>query len=298
MGDRATSLTRRAHNLQYGAAAIPSLARAEAFSIPETPPLLLEDYAVARTAFRTHLTRIGPSPDPAEPLDAPSGAMRVAYASDGRDLAAWLSLPAGRPAPALVYLHGGNVLGAGHWDLAQAFRQAGYAVIMPALRGENGQGGAFSGFYDENADALAAAATLADQPGVDRGRLFVAGHSIGGTQTLLAAMSTGLFRGAAAFSGPTNAWRFFARFPEMIAFDTGSPREFQMRSPLCFATSFKCPVRIFYGSEEKRMAGPSQLTAVRAREAGLNVEAAAVAGDHFSSLPEETERALVFFASL
>jgi poly(3-hydroxybutyrate) depolymerase len=232
MGDRATSLTRRAILQIMGAAAIPSLARAEAFSIPETPPFLLEDYAVARTAFRTHLTRIGPSPDPAEPLDAPSGAMRVAYASDGRDLAAWLSLPAGRPAPALVYLHGGNVLGAGHWDLTQVFRQAGYAVIMPALRGENGQGGAFSGFYDENADVLAAAACLAEQPGVNRGRLFVAGHSIGGTQTLLAAMSTGLFRGAAAFSGPTNAWRFFARFPEMIAFDTGSPREFQMRSPV------------------------------------------------------------------
>jgi dipeptidyl aminopeptidase/acylaminoacyl peptidase len=71
-----------------------------------------------------------------------------------------------------------------------------------------------------------------------------------------------------------------------------------MRSPLSFASSFKCPLRIFHGSEEKRLASPGTLTAARARKAGLDVDAAAVPGDHFSALPEETRRSLAFFATL
>jgi dipeptidyl aminopeptidase/acylaminoacyl peptidase len=291
-------LTRRGVLQALCASALPSLAAAAEIAVVDPPPLLDEDYALARARFRTHLTRIGPSPDPAEPLDPPPGAERIVYNSDGRMLTAWLSLPAGKPAPGVVYLHGGNVLGSGHWDLTLAYRQAGYAVIMPALRGENGQDGAFSGFYDENADVLAAAEHLASRPGVDRSRMFVAGHSIGGTQTLLAAMSTTLWRGATAFSGAANAWRFFARFPEMICFDASRPREFEMRSALSFASSFKCPVRLFYGSEEKRLGSPAELTASRASDAGLDVRAAAIPGDHFSALPEETRRSLAFFAAL
>jgi dipeptidyl aminopeptidase/acylaminoacyl peptidase len=52
-------------------------------------------------------------------------------------------------------------------------------VFMPALRGENGLPGDFSGFYDETADVLAAADVLRGQPGVDPARLFLAGHSHG-----------------------------------------------------------------------------------------------------------------------
>jgi dipeptidyl aminopeptidase/acylaminoacyl peptidase len=289
--------TRRAILRAACGAMLAPVATEAGIAVVEKPPLLDEDYAVARRTFRTKLTRVGPSPDPSEPLDPPPGAERIAYGSDGRMLTAWLSIPKGSGAPGLVYLHGGNVLGSGHWDLTLAYRQAGYAV-MPALRGENGQGGAFSGFYDENADVLAAAEHLAGLPGVDRSRMFVAGHSIGGTQTMLAAMSTTMFRGATAFSGSTNAWGFFARFPEMICFDVSNPREFEMRSPLSFASSFKCPVRIFHGSEEKRQANPAALTADRASKAGLDVVASAVPGDHFSSLPEETRRSLALFASL
>ena len=46
-----------------------------------------------------------------------------------------------------------------------------------ALRGENGQPGAFSMFYDEVEDVLAAAEYLAKLPDVDPARVFVSGHS-------------------------------------------------------------------------------------------------------------------------
>ena len=293
------TLSRRSVLQGLGAfALLPSPARAE-IVLPEPPPLIAADYAVARQSFRTRLTMVGPSPDPAEPLDPPPGAERIAYHSDGLELAAWLSVPrSGGSSPGVIYLHGGNVLGSGHWELTQAYREAGYAVIMPALRGENSLAGAFSGFYDENADVLAAAKHLAGLPGVDRDRMFVAGHSIGGTLTLLAAMSTSMFRGATAFSAGTNAWRFFSRFPEELRFDASNPREFEMRSPVCYATSLKCPVRVLYGNEERRIAETNEMTAIRAHDAGLDVKAMEVPGDHFSALAEETKISLAFFAKL
>ena len=77
--------------------------------------------------------------------------------------------------------------------------------MMPALRGENGLPGDFSGFYDETSDVLAAADVLRAQPGVDPERLYLAGHSVGGTLTLLAAMASPMFRAASAFSGSADA---------------------------------------------------------------------------------------------
>jgi len=281
-----------------GSALLPRFACAE-IVVADPPPLLSEDYATARKGFRTRLTKIGPSPDAPEPLDAPPGAERIAYHSDGLELTAWIS-PAqrGRLQPGLLYLHGGNVLGAGHWDLTLLYRQAGYTVLMPALRGENGQDGSFSGFYDENADVLAAANHLSGLPGVDPDRIFLAGHSIGGTQVLLASMSSAMFRGATSFSGGSDAWRFFAHFPEMICFDTTNQHEFEMRSAVSFAGSFKCPVRLFHGSKETRLVPTTQLTVQRARNAGLDVETAVIEGDHFSALREESERSLAFFSRL
>ena len=292
-------LNRRAVLAALAGSAVAAASAKGEVRAPSPPPLIAEDYADARKTFKTRLTRLGPSPDAPEALAPPGGAELITYASEDLKLGAWITPAVKRTQrPGLLFLHGGNVLGGGHWDLTLPYRRAGYTVMLPALRGENGQPGAYSGFYDENSDVLAAAETLAGIPGVDRSRVFVAGHSIGGTQTLLAALSSKLFRGAAAFSGGANAWVFFARFPEMLCFDPGDVREFEMRSAVCFAASFKCPTRIFHGTNETRLAGPSMLTAERARGAGLNVEATAIPGDHFSALPEEIRRSMLFFEQL
>ena len=142
---------------------------------------------------------------------------------------------------------------------------------MPALRGENGLPGDFSGFYDETADVLAAADVLRAEPGVDPARLFLAGHSVGGTLALLAAMSTNVFRAAASFSGSPDARAFFRRFPDDIRFDAGDPLEFDMRSAVCFAESFKCPVLMLHGSGEGGSEAAVRLTVERARAVGLDV---------------------------
>jgi dipeptidyl aminopeptidase/acylaminoacyl peptidase len=189
------------------------------------------------------------------------------------------------------------VLGAGHWeDLVAPFVAAGFVAMIPSLRGENGQPGFYSGFYDENADVLAALDALAADPRVDRDRLFVAGHSMGGTQALLAALSTPKLRAAVAFSGAPDAQRFFRRFPDMLRFDPKNQLEYEMRSAVCFATSFKCPVRLWHGTEEPRAVEPARLTTERARAAGLDVATAAIPGAHSSALPGEIARAIALFS--
>ena len=106
-------------------------------------------------------------------------------------------------------------------------------------------------FYNEVDDVLAAAESLAQQPGVDGNRLYVAGHSAGGTLALLSAMTSTRFHAAASFSGSPDQVRWAQQEqPEMVPFDPEDRREYQMRSPLAYPRSFKCPVRMYYGNEE------------------------------------------------
>lgn len=255
-------------------------------------------YSEARKQFQTHLVRHGPSPQPGEPLHPPSGAQQVEY-SPMLHLQAWIT-PSPAPAsgakrPAVLFLHGGFAIAGDDWDMAQPYRDAGYIVMMPVLRGENGQQGDFSVFYDEVSDVIAAAEYLAKLPSVDAGHLYVAGHSVGGTLTLLAAMTSTRFRAAASFSGAPDVIAWSRGQQELLVFDPKDVRELQMRSPITFATSFKCPVRLYYGAAEPLFAASSQQTSQRAKAKGLDVEAVQVSGDHFSAVPEEIQQSIRFF---
>ena len=87
--------------------------------------------------------------------------------------------------------------------------------MIPTLRGENGLPGAYSMFYNE-VDVLAAAEALAKHPGVDGTRLYVSGHSVGGTLALLAAMSSKRFRAAASFSGSPDQVKWASGQMELV----------------------------------------------------------------------------------
>ena len=124
------------------------------------PEIATEDYAQARSQFQTKLLRKGPPPQPAGPLPKPpAGVTEIEYASGELRLKAWVNRPADeqRKRPAVVFLHGGFAFGTGDWEQTKPYRDAGFVVLMPTLRGENGQAGAWSSFYDEVDDVLAAA---------------------------------------------------------------------------------------------------------------------------------------------
>ncbi len=85
--------------------------------------------------------------------------------------------------------------------MAQPYRDAGYVVLIPRCAARTASRGSFSLYFDEVDDVLAAADALARLPYVDQQRIFVAGHSAGGTLAALAAMASNRFKAAAALCG-------------------------------------------------------------------------------------------------
>ena len=80
-----------------------------------------------------------------------------------------------------------------------------------------------------------------------------------------------------------------------MPFDRKNPGEYEIRSPLSYATSFKAPARLLYGRREEFYRANTRLMAKLARDAGKDVEAVEVAGDHFNAVPEEIGQAIAFF---
>jgi dipeptidyl aminopeptidase/acylaminoacyl peptidase len=272
---------------------------ASTFTTPDMPPLDSRDYADARKSFSTHLLKRGPAPEVAGPLNTPHDAKRVTYPGgpDGSiELIAWHSNyePSQKLKPAVLFLHGGNATGDGHWELIEAYWQAGFVVMLPSFRGENGQAGNYSGFYDETSDALAAASYLENMPGIDRNRFFIAGHSNGGTLALLAAM-TRKFRAAVPISAGVSAWRYFGRYSDEVRFDPENQEEFIMRSSVCFGKSLKCPTLLLRGSEERPFDEDHHLLMERVRSAGVSIDKKVMPGTHSGVVLGAVAESIRFF---
>jgi dipeptidyl aminopeptidase/acylaminoacyl peptidase len=224
------------------------------------------------------------------------GVAEVEYPSGGLRLRAWVNRPAegGRRRPAVLFLHGGFAFDRDDWSVSQPFRDAGFVVLTPMLRGENGQPGSFTFFYDELDDVLAAAEFLANQPYVDAGHLYVAGSSAGGTLALLAAEASGRFRAAASASASPDQALLVRHAKIDLPFDKNDPRELQLRSPLAYAASLKCPARIYYATRDHFVL-TSRRTAELAKAHGLDAEAVRLEGDHGSIVPEAVKQSVAFF---
>jgi uncharacterized protein len=137
--------------------------------------------------------------------------LEVRFRSGRTLLAGTLTLPPGPgPHPALVWVHGGGVQTRNYFpDLPALCAGAGLAVLTYDKRGVGQSGGTFPGDRaDESAistlarDAEAAVRFLAAQPGIDRGRVGLAGHSQGGWVAPLAATREPAARFVVAFAGP------------------------------------------------------------------------------------------------
>jgi dipeptidyl aminopeptidase/acylaminoacyl peptidase len=253
------------------------------------------DYAQARAAFTTRLLYRGPSPQPFDNESPPQGVREITYASGSLALKAWFARPPGDAlVPGVVFAHGGFAYGAEDFEMARPYLDAGFAVITPMLRGENGMPGEYSMFYGEVDDVIAAGAYLRAQANIDQTRIFLAGHSVGGTLSMLAAQASPIFRASASFSGSPDQITFCAEYSQIVPFDPNNPLEYEMRSPLSYASSFKAPARIYCAAREV-FVPDAQETARIARAARLDVQAEEVRGDHFTAVPEAMRRSIAFF---
>ena len=99
-------------------------------------------------------------------------------------------------------------------------------MMFPSLRGGNDNPGVREGFFGEVDDVLAAADFLGKQAFVDPQRIYLGGHSTGGTLVLLVAECSGRFRAVFSFGAlHSAAWHQRQNVP----FDISSTREVELR---------------------------------------------------------------------
>jgi dipeptidyl aminopeptidase/acylaminoacyl peptidase len=186
---------------------------------------------------------------------------KVTYESPAGRLAAYLSPDPmdGMKHPAIVWITGGdcNSIGdvwtdapASNDQTAAAFRKAGVIMMFPSLRGGNDNPGTKEGFLGEVDDVLAAAAFLAKQDYVAADRIYLGGHSTGGTLVLLVGEDSDRFRAVFSFGPADNVAGYPAEF---VPFDTSNPRELELRSPGLWLASIKAPVFVIEGTVDSNL---------------------------------------------
>ncbi|MFO0810061.1 MAG: prolyl oligopeptidase family serine peptidase [Gemmataceae bacterium] len=247
--------------------------------------------AEARKGFATKLVRRESAREPV--VEPPLGVFRkVSYDAPPGKLAAYLSPDPGdgKKHPAIVWITGGdcNSIDDGCWKAAPpsndqtagAFRKAGIVMMFPSLRGGNDNPGVKEGFLGEIDDVVAAGDYLAKQEFVDPQRIYLGGHSTGGTVALLAAEYGGTtFRAIFSF-GPVADVAGYD--PEYLPFDTKNRRELELRAPGLWLPAIKVPTFVFEGTTEGNL---DSLQAMKRISTNPNVHFYPVKGaTHFSIL--------------
>lgn len=255
----------------------------------------------ARQKFTTHLLIHGPAPqDYAD--EVPGGVQKVTYTSHGRSLLAWLAVPSTPgPHPAVLFAHGGFSLGAGDYEDARPFVDAGFVVLLPAWRGENGNPGEFERVYGEIDDAVAALDYLANVPGVDKKRLFATGHSMGGTTAMLLAEVSDRLRGAASCGGFPDirgAIDQGMRLDIYVPYDWHNPLENDLRSPGRHLRDLQCPLALFNSDSDRLYVQQSATLPEEAKSYGKQVTVEVFDNtDHHSALAPAVQKMIPLFLS-
>ncbi|HEX4301528.1 MAG TPA: S9 family peptidase [Rhizomicrobium sp.] len=232
-------------------------------------------------------------------------------ARDGLDIAAYLTLPPGRPAknlPLVVMPHGGpdgrDTIGFDWW--AQFLANRGYAVLQPNFRGSFGYGLAFSvagrlqwgrQIQDDISDGVKKA--IAD--GIADGkRVCIVGASFGGYAALAGAtFSPDLYACAASIAGPSDLGRMMNDERRIYGTNSSSVKFWEQRmgtdsasfdaaSPALHAGQVRAPVLLMHGKLDTTVAyAESEEEQDALTRAGKKVELVTFdADDHYLTLAE------------
>jgi dienelactone hydrolase len=210
----------------------------------------------ARKGFNTVIVRQIEDHDPVE--TPPQGVFEIVrYDSPLGPLPAYLTVDPkdGKKHPAIVWITGGDCNSIGDvWSpatpdddqTASAYREAGIVMMFPSMRGGNQNPGIREGYLREADDVLAAADFLAKREWVDPSRIYLGGHSSGGTLVMLVAESSPRFRATFSF-GPVADVRCYP--PEYVPFDASIRREWELRAPALWLHCIESPVFVFEGGD-------------------------------------------------
>ena len=259
-----------------------------------TDPSGREPFLARRFAHTTKLSRLGPAPAKApDVLEPPPGVREVRYPSGDLRLLAWYGQPrtaSARATPALVYFHGDFAFGADDFEAVRPFVDAGFVVMTPTLRGENGNPGDFELLWGEVDDARAAIAWLADQPMVDPRAIYAFGHSIGGGISALLSLYPDVPLRATGSSGGIYVPETFVRWAasesnaDLVRFDPRDPDESELR---VLGPNLPWMVHrhiAYIGRDDRWFIDNGERLAARAWQLGQPFEVLLVDGDHMQSL--------------
>ena len=243
-----------------------------------------------RATYRTKLVKHGPSPQPYENEPPPQGVERVTYPSGDLQLVAWYAHPTSdRPVPALIYLHGGFAFGADDFEVARPFLDAGFAVMTPMLRGENGNPGEFELYYGELDDARAAVRWVRARPEIDPKHLYVFGHSAGG---VLAAMLAFYPVNGVRLTGSSGGLYGTDSFNGLEPFDPSDALERTLRAPALNADQFEIAHVGFIGVDDVDIQESAAMALDLSERGHRLLKVIKVEGDHHSSLAPSLQRFL------
>lgn len=194
---------------------------------------------------------------PRRPPPIASGLEMTRFRSPAGELLAYVSrAPAdGARHPAILWLHPGYD-GVGDdcaHDTLAPYVRAGFVTMCPSWRGESGNPGRFELFHGELDDARAALSHLRGLPYVDPDRVYVLGHSTGGTLALLLATSTDGLRAVISIGGAPDvfAWSEPADdTPGFPPYDHARHDESYVRSPLYFFGDLRAPTFYVEGADD------------------------------------------------
>ena len=250
-------------------------------------------YDELRRVHPTTLTRHGPSTGRQDPPPTPDGVQVVTVQSGELSLLAWLALPEGAdaPVPGLVYFHGAFSLKPSDYKAVAFARDQGFAVLLPSLRGENGNPGNLELLAGEVDDAVAAIETLAAHPAVDGDRIYAIGHSVGGALAAMVSLRPDARVRLTGSVGGIYVPETFQRWTKMsnnralVRFDPFDPKEGRLRSLLPNVADMVHPHLAYIGDDDSWFHDNATAVQVAADEAGVTLFSIhAVPGDHASSL--------------
>lgn len=255
-----------------------------------------EPFAVQHKQFHTHILRSESEEGTVPTPPKNSGFELVGYPSQGKTLPAYVSSDPGdgKKHPAIIWVVGGwsnsideENLVHGEWSNDQsalAFAEHGIVTMFPTFRGGSSGTGAKEAKYGEMDDVIAAYDYLARQPYVDANRIYLGGHSTGGTLAMLTAEAMDKFRAVFAFGA---ADRFEKHNQTQFVFDTNDKREFDLRSPIVWLQDIKSPTFAFEGDESDKA---QSLDAMKRASHNSQVHFYLVNhADHFSTLAPLTD---------
>lgn len=243
-----------------------------------------------------HQTVIAARADTDDPVETPPASLFsvVSYPAASGAMAAYVTpRPAdGQRHPAIIWMTGGDSSTIGDvWSpapaandqSARAFREAGIVMMYPSLRGGNRNPGEHEGAYGEVQDVLAAADWLAKQDYVDPQRIYLGGHSTGGTLVLLTAEMSDRFRAIFAFGPVSQIDKDYAQY---LGVRLDDQKELDLRSPGLWLGSITRPTFVFEGDGAGNRA---DLRDLERRSANPLAQFFVVRGaDHFSILSPTT----------